>query len=76
MEFLDGLNDDEVITLVALVWLDRYDYGAEYWHDVVQEAREQATPHGTRYLLGVPLLADHLENALSILDLSCEDYDR
>ena len=43
---------------------------------MVLEARQQATPHTTRYLLGVPLLADHLENALSILDLSCEDYDR
>ena len=74
-EFLSGLNEDELVTLVALAWLGRDEYDADDWPDVLQDARDSATPHAVDYLLGIPLLADHLENALSTLDRSCEDAE-
>ena len=75
VQFLSGLNRDESSALVALVWLGRDDYGAEDYPDLLEQAREQSGGDPVAYLTGVPLLADHLENALSALDLSCEGMD-
>lgn len=74
-QFLGTLNLDEVVALVALTWLGRDDYDARDLPDVLQDARDHVTSHSAKYLLGVPLLADHLQNALSALDLSCEGME-
>lgn len=75
VQFLSGLNRDEAVALVALVWLGRDDYDAEDFADVLQEAGDQSGGDPAAYLTGVPLLADHLENALSVLDLNCEGME-
>jgi hypothetical protein len=39
---------------------------------------EAARAHNKRtaaYLLGIPLLSDYLEEALSLFDLSCDDVE-
>ena len=73
--FIDDLNDDERCALVALMWVGRGTYGTEDWQEAVDEARRSTGRSTAGYLLGVPLLADFLEEGLSQFDLSCEDFD-
>jgi len=71
--FIDGLNEEEQINLVALTWLGRGDYTAAEWLDAVQAARDARSDHTDTYLIGIPLLGDYLEEGLSQLGYSCED---
>ncbi len=73
--FINAMNVDEQVDLVALVWLGRSDDGPESWNDVREEASRAHNRHTARYLLGMPLLADYLEEAMSQFGLSCEDDD-
>lgn len=73
--FVDDLNEDEQIELVALMWLGRGDYSIDEWDEACDEAKRARDEHGhtADYLLGAPLLGDYLEEALSLFDESCED---
>jgi hypothetical protein len=70
--FIQGLNMEEQINLVALVWLGREDYGPDDWEDLLQQAREAHNDHTDEYLIGIPLLGTFLEEGLSQLGYSCE----
>ena len=77
-QFIDALNEDEQIDLVALAWLGRDDYTAADWDDIVAESTrahgEREATSTAEYLLGIPMLGEYLEQGLSALDLSCEGY--
>ena len=73
---IDGLNIDEREELLALVWLGRGDYDAENWSEALRQVRQTQTSTETAYLLGTPLLADYLEEGMSALGLSLEDFQR
>ncbi|MEW5964597.1 MAG: DUF3775 domain-containing protein [Pseudomonadota bacterium] len=73
--FVDAMDDDEQIDLVALMWLGRGDADASEWGSLRDEASRAHNERTARYLLGTPLLGDHLEEGLDKLDLSCEDVD-
>jgi hypothetical protein len=73
---IDGLNIDEREELLALVWLGRGDYDAENWSEALRQVRQTQTSTETAYLLGTPLLADYLEEGVSALGLSLEDFQR
>ena len=73
---LDDLNIDEREELLALLWLGRGDYDAASWSEALQQARQTQTASETDYLLGTPLLADYLEEGVSALGLSLEDFQR
>jgi hypothetical protein len=67
-DFIDGLNDDEKVDLVALMWLGRDDYEASDWQSVREEAVASFNRRSTSaYLAGTPLLPDYLEVALDLL---------
>ena len=51
------------------------DYAKEEWRDAVEEARRIHDEKETQYLIGTPLLADYLEEGLSQLGYSLEDYE-
>jgi hypothetical protein len=70
---IDGLNVDEQIDLVAMMWLGRGDGGVDDWEQLRAEAARLHTPRTGTYLLGHPLLADHLEEALAQFGQSCAD---
>lgn len=73
--FIDSMNEDEQVDLVALAWLGRGDGTLDEWDDLRGEA---ARAHNTRtasYLLGMPLLGDHLEEGLSQFGGSCQDFE-
>ncbi len=72
---IDGLNDDEVIDLIALAWLGRGDFTTAEWEDARALAKERHRRHSANYLTGIPTLGDYLEEGLSQLGYSCEDYD-
>jgi hypothetical protein len=73
--FINALSDDEQIDLVALAWLGRDDYSAIDWVEVRQEAARAHNRRTARYLLGMPLLGDFLEEGLSLLGYSCEEFE-
>ncbi len=68
-ELIEDLNVDEAAELVAITWLGRGDFDADDFEQAVQEARERAVGSTATYLLGMPLLADHMEAGLDALDL-------
>jgi hypothetical protein len=75
--FLVGLSSDEQIALVALAWIGRGDFSADEWEDAKALARERHTGSSTRYLMGMPLLGDYLEEGAAALgvNLSSAEYD-
>src|SRR6266567_2629496 len=65
----------EQVDLVALAWLGRGDGTIEDWPELRAQAASEHNRRTARYLLGLPLLADHLEEALSLFGRSCESYE-
>jgi hypothetical protein len=72
--FIDALSEDEQIDLVTLAWLGREDYSANDWAALRQEAARAHNRRTAAYLLGMPQLGDFLEEGLSLLGYSCEEY--
>ena len=80
--FIDSLNVDEKVRVVALMWIGRGDFEPSEWNRAVAEAirhNEGATAqprHRTvNYLLGEPLLADYLERGLDCFGESCKEFE-
>jgi len=73
--FIDSLSVDEQIDLVALTWLGREDYTAADWQAVREEAASAHNKRTAQYLLGTPLVGDFLEEGLSTLGYSCEEFE-
>lgn len=70
-----GLNEDEQIDLVALAWLGRGDGELSEWDDLREEAARAHNKRTAEYLLGMPLLSDYLEEALSQFGHSVEEFE-
>jgi Protein of unknown function (DUF3775) len=68
--FINGLTEDEQVDLVALMWLGRGDGDVGEWGALRREAARLHNNHTAQYLLGKPLLADHLDEALAQLGYS------
>ncbi|AZO11883.1 MULTISPECIES: DUF3775 domain-containing protein [unclassified Mesorhizobium] len=66
-QLIDDLNVDEAAELIALAWVGRGDYDASEWADAVAAARERVNKRTAKYLLGLPLLADWLEEGLEAI---------
>ena len=75
VDAINGLSELERIELLALTWLGRGDYGKEEWRDALRESRRVHDEKETDYLIGTPLLASYLEEGLSQLGYSIEDYE-
>ena len=72
---INNLNDDEVIDLIALAWVGRGDFSTDAWVEARQLARERHRHHSARYLIGMPILGDYLEEGLAALGISCEELE-
>lgn len=72
---INSLSEDEQIDLVTLAWLGREDYSAADWADVREEAARAHNERTASYLLGMPMLGDFLEEGLSTLGYSCEEFE-
>lgn len=73
--FIDALNDDEQVNLVALAWVGRGTFEPEEFDEAVETARNEQTSSTASYLLGLPLLADYLEEGLEKLGYSAGDIE-
>lgn len=73
--FIDALNDDEQANLVALAWIGRGTFEPEEIEEAVETARSEKVNSTAAYLLGLPLLADYLEEGLEKLGYAVEDIE-
>lgn len=73
--FIDGLNLDEQVDLVALAWLGRGDAPLEDWDRLRGLARDRHNKRTAEYLMGLALLPDLLEEGLAQFGLDCEDFE-
>ena len=75
-EFIAALNEDEQANLVALVWVGRGSYAPEEFDEAVSTAKAERVNPTEEYLLGIPLLADYLEEGLEKMGYSVEEAER
>jgi hypothetical protein len=65
--FVNQLNDDEKVGLVAVFWVGRGSFEAEDIAEALATATSEATTPTADYLKGSPHLADHLEAGMAAL---------
>lgn len=75
VSFIRGLNVDEQIDLVALMWLGRGDGSLDNWDELRAQAAQAHNNRTATYLIETPMLGDYLEEALSEFGLSLEDFE-
>lgn len=68
-EFVEGMNEDEQASLVAIMWIGRDTFGPEDLEEAIDTAKAEHVNNTADYLLGVPLLADYLEAGLEALGI-------
>jgi hypothetical protein len=68
-----AMSEDEQVDLVTLTWLGRGDGTIEDWSELRAEAARAHNRRTASYLLGIPLLADYLEEAISQFGISCDE---
>jgi hypothetical protein len=71
--FIGALSEDERVDLVALAWLGRGDGNLDDWSELREEAARMHTRRTAHYLLGIPLIADFLEEGLTQFGRTCHD---
>jgi hypothetical protein len=69
---IQAMSVDEQIDLVTLTWLGRGDGGIGDWAELRAEAARAHNRRTATYLLGIPLLADYLDEAITQFGISCE----
>ncbi|WP_071674354.1 DUF3775 domain-containing protein [Nioella nitratireducens] len=70
-----GLNEDEQVELVAIMWVGRGSFEAEDLADALETARTEATTPTADYLIGTPHFSDHLEAGLEALGIDPTDAE-
>lgn len=73
--FIDRLNFDEQANLVALAWIGRGTFEKEEFEEAVETARRERINATSSYLLGMPLLADYLEEGLEKMGFSVDEIE-
>jgi hypothetical protein len=74
-ELIDDLNDDEVVDLISLVWIGRGDFGIDEIGEARDLARERHQGSSSKYLMGIPTLAEYLAEGLSEAGYDLEGLD-
>lgn len=74
-DYISGLNADEKINLVALMWIGRDSFSAEELEYAKSEAKREASAPTENYLTGIPSLAEHLESGLEALGIDVTDVE-
>jgi hypothetical protein len=71
--FIDAMDEDEQIDLVALMRLGRGDGTIEDWDELRREAADGRNKRTASYLLGEPMVSDYLAEGLDAFGLSWND---
>ncbi|HTV88332.1 MAG TPA: DUF3775 domain-containing protein [Stellaceae bacterium] len=75
VDAIAGLSEPQRLEVLALMWLGRGDYAKEEWREAVREARRLHDGKEAEYLVSTPLLGSFLEEGLSQLGYSIDDYE-
>ena len=73
--FIRDLNVDEQIDLVALTWLGRGDGDLSDWRELRAQASQAHNQRTASYLIGTPMLADYLEEAMAQFGETFEEFE-
>lgn len=74
-DYIAGMNDDEKVSLVALMWVGRESFSADELGEALKTAAEEATAPTEEYLSGIPNLAEYLEDGLDALGIDVADAE-
>ncbi len=74
-ELIDDLNDDEVVDLIVLVWIGRGDFTIAELGEARELARERHQGSSSRYLMGIPTLAEYLAEGVAAAGHDLEGLD-
>jgi len=72
VEFIAGLNVEEQVDLLALIYLGRGDYDIAEWDDALEEARARIDGRDPDYMIGDAALPEYLGDALNAFDRTCD----
>ena len=72
-EFIAGLSLDERITLQALLWVGRGDYGLDEWPSALAEARRRDSTKDLDFALAEELTPSEFAEGLAAFGRSCVD---
>jgi hypothetical protein len=73
--FIDALNYDEQANLVALAWVGRGTFEKEEFAEAVETARNERISATAGYLMGIPMLADFLEEGLEKMGYTVDEIE-
>ncbi|MEX1661555.1 DUF3775 domain-containing protein [uncultured Thioclava sp.] len=73
--FIATMNEDEQASLTAVMWIGRETFDASELDEAIATAKAEATAPTEDYLMGIPMLADYLEDGLSALGVSLEEAE-
>lgn len=73
--FFAGLNVDQHTEILVLMLIGRGDYTVDEWDAAEAVAAGMRDERRPANLLAIPLLGDYLEEGLSLLGLSCGDFE-
>lgn len=73
--FINDLNVDEQIELVAISWIGRETFSADELAEALQTARDERSGPTADYLMGMPLLSEYLESGLEALGIDPSDAE-
>ncbi len=75
VQFINNLNEDDQVELVALAWLGRGTFDLSEWSTALETARSEHNKRTAQYLLGLPMLGDYLEEGLAAFGETISDED-
>lgn len=73
-DWISALDEEAQAELVALYWIGRGDYDGGDFAEAVREAQGRRSGSTAQYLLGAPMLGDHLELGLDAV-IEADVYD-
>src|SRR3954453_15773807 len=73
--FIAELGEEEKADLIGLLRLGRGDGTMEEWQAMRDEGLREHAGRIAAYLMGEPLLSDHLEEGLSQFGFSCAEFE-
>ena len=73
VEFVGGLNVDEQVDLLALIYLGRGDFELDEWDDALVEAGDRIGAGDADFMIGNRALPAYLGDALDAFGKTCPD---
>lgn len=76
-DYIDELNEEQQVALIALAWVGRGDYEAEEWAEALKLAAERnARGDASAYLAGMEGLGDLLSEGVAAFGVAIEEVER